>query len=337
MYTENQALDAWLIIFGKEGAEIWTFLFSHGIMKMNLEKGRICRMGKYSVLINPRSGKRRSEVMIEQLKELLQGSELKFYNILEMTDYPAFFAGLEEDEEIILAGGDGTMNHFVNDVGDVLPDRKIYFYAMGSGNDFYNDIGKKLGDPPVLVNDYLKNLPQIELNGKWMRFCNGVGFGVDGFVCEEGSRLREKTQKPINYTAVAVKALFFQFKPRAAKVTVDGVTKTYKKVWLLPVMKGRYCGGGMMFTPDQDRLHPNNTISVMVVHSLGKLRLLTIFPQVFKGTHMKYTQYIDLFEGHDVEIEFEEPTSLQVDGEPFGKIKKHRVKAMVSEKEKVTE
>ena len=297
-------------------------------------------MKKYSVLINPRSGKNRIEAMIEKLKEMLLDAELKFYNILEVEDYPSFLAGLAENEHIILAGGDGTINHFINDTDGLVIDKDIYYYAMGSGNDFFHDIGKKMGDAPVKINEYLHHLPRVTINDKEMLFFNGVGFGVDGFVCEEGSRLRELTKKPINYTTVALKALFFQFKPRAAKVTVDGVSKTYQKVWLLPVMQGRYCGGGMMFTPDQDRLNPNHTVSVMVVHTVGKLRLLTIFPQVFKGTHMKYRQYIDLFEGHEVEIEFFEPTSLQIDGEPFGRLTKHRVKAVLpvktEEKDAVT-
>ena len=281
---------------------------------------------KCTVLINPRSGKNRCETMIAKLKELMKDAELKFYNILEVEDYAALFAGLAEDEHIILAGGDGTINNFINNTEGLALDQEIYYYAMGSGNDFFNDIGKKMGDAPVLLNPYLKNLPQVCIEGKKKYFINGVGFGVDGFVCEEGSRLREKTQKAINYTAVAIKALFCQYKPRAARVTVDGVTKTYKKVWMIPVMKGRYSGGGMMFTPNQDRNNPKNTVSVMVVHSLGKLRLLTIFPQVFKGTHIKYTQYVDLFEGYDVEVEYMEPTSLQLDGEPCGRLKKYSVK-----------
>lgn len=288
-------------------------------------------MKKFSVLVNPRSGKNQSTVMIEKLKGLMQDASLKFYNILEVTDYNAFLEGLEEDEHIILAGGDGTVNHFVNDTDGISIDKDIYYYAMGSGNDFFNDIGRKMGDAPVKINRYLKDLPQVFVGEKVQRFFNGVGFGVDGFVCEEGARLREKNDKPINYTEVALKALFLQFKPRALKVTVDGEVHSYKKAWMAAVMQGRYFGGGMKATPDQDRLNEQHSVSVLVIHSVNKFRLLTIFPTVFKGTHIKYKKYVEIFEGHDIEVEYEQPTSLQIDGESLGRVLKHRVLTKLSE------
>ena len=32
------------------------------------------------------------------------------------TDYPEFFAGLKEDDEVVLIGGDGTINYLINHV-----------------------------------------------------------------------------------------------------------------------------------------------------------------------------------------------------------------------------
>ncbi len=291
-------------------------------------------MRKFSVLVNPRSGKKQGTAMIDKLKEMMEDAKFRFYNILEVHDYKAFLENLEEDEHIIVAGGDGTLNHFVNDTNGLEIDRDVYYYAMGSGNDFFHDIGKKMGEAPVKVNQYLKNLPKVfltDLSDRGHYFVNGVGFGVDGFVCEEGNRLRDINDKPIDYTAIAVKALFFQFKPKALKVTVDGKVHTYQKGWMAAVMQGRYFGGGMKATPDQDRTNKDNAVSVLVIHDIGKLRLLTIFPTVFKGTHVKYTKYVDIFEGHDIEVEYETPTSMQIDGEPIGHFIKHRVLAKLPE------
>ncbi len=299
-------------------------------------------MRKFSVLLNPRSGRNLRTDMIDKLKELMADAKLRFYNIMEVTDYKTFFAGLEEDEHIIIAGGDGTINHFVNDTEGLDIQRDIYYYAMGSGNDFFHDIGKKMGEAPVKINQYLKHLPKVYLTDlsseRGHRFINGVGFGVDGFVCEEGDRLRDINDKPINYTTIAVKALFLQFKPRALKVTVDGKVHNYEKGWMAAVMQGRYFGGGMEATPGQNRLNEDHSVSVLVIHDVGKLRLLTIFPTVFKGTHIKYSKYVDVFEGHDIEVEYEQPTSLQIDGEPIGRVLKHRVLSKLPEilKEKVT-
>ena len=32
------------------------------------------------------------------------------------TDYPEFFAGLTDEDEVVLIGGDGTINYFINHV-----------------------------------------------------------------------------------------------------------------------------------------------------------------------------------------------------------------------------
>ena len=65
---------------------------------------------------------------------------------------------------------------------------------------------------------------------------------------------------------------------------MDGKSYSYKKVWLASVMNGKFYGGGMMPTPNQDRLREDGKISVLVFHDVGKLRALMIFPSIFSGT-----------------------------------------------------
>ena len=98
-------------------------------------------------------------------------------------------------------------------------------------------------------------------------------------------------------------------------VTVDGVKHTYKKVWLAPTMNGRCYGGGMMPTPDQDRLDPERKLSVLVYHGVGKLRALIVFPSIFKGEHLKHDKMCEVLTGHEITVEFDRPTALQIDGE----------------------
>ena len=155
----------------------------------------------------------------------------------------------------------------------------------------------------------------VEVDGNTYRFVNGVGYGIDGYCCEEGDRLKAKSDKPVNYTAIAIKGLLFFFHPTNARVTVDGVTHEYKKVWIAPTMNGRYYGGGMMAAPDQDRLNKNGTVSLMVWHGSGKLSTLMAFPGIFKGEHVNNKKMIDIHTGHEISVEFDRPTALQIDGE----------------------
>ena len=145
------------------------------------------------------------------------------------------------------------------------------------------DLGKEQGCEPVRINEYVRNLPIVTVNGKSSRFINAIGYGIDGYCCETGDELREKSDKPINYTSIAVKGLLFHFRPANAVINVDGREYSYKKVWLAPTMNGRFYGGGMMTAPQQDRNNPEGKLSVVVMHGSGKLKTLMVFPSIFKG------------------------------------------------------
>ena len=166
-------------------------------------------------------------------------------------------------------------------------------------------------------------MPTVEVKGKRYRFLNGVGYGIDGYCCKVGDEQREKSDKPINYTAIAIKGLLFHYKPTNAVITVDGVRHEFKKVWLAPTMFGRHYGGGMMPTPDQDRSDPSRKLSVMVYYGVGKLKALMVFPSIFQGKHVEHRKMVSVLTGHDITVEFDRPTPLQVDGETILDVKSY--------------
>lgn len=277
------------------------------------------------VLYNGKSGNGKGGQTAQKVRELCKGKDLQFRNMLEISDYGAFFNEIAADDEIILCGGDGTLNHFINDIDGLELKHNVYYYPTGSGNDFWNDIGKKAEDGPALINKYLTDLPVVTVKGQKYRFINGIGYGIDGYCCEEGDKLREKGDKDINYTSIAIKGLLLYYKPTNATVTVDGKKYTFEKVWLAPTMKGRFYGGGMMPTPDQDRFDPNHEVSVMVMFGAGKVKTLAAFPGIFKGEHVKKTKIVKIFKGKKVRVEFDRPVALQVDGETILNVTEYSV------------
>ena len=94
-------------------------------------------------------------------------------------DYVAYLKNLAPEDEVVLIGGDGTVNYFVNAIKGYEPVNNIYLLANGTGNDFLTDIGKKPGEE-ILLNPYLKNLPTVWVNGMERLFINNMGFGIDG-------------------------------------------------------------------------------------------------------------------------------------------------------------
>ena len=272
-------------------------------------------MKNYVVLYNPLANNGRAEEAARKLENILTDGEIRYVDIAALGSFYDFFISCDDDCIVILTGGDGTLHHFVNDTRGLKIKQKIYYYGAGSGNDFLNDLGKERGAEPFSIEEYIEDLPIVRVNGKEYRFVNNVGYGIDGYACEKGDEIRANTNKPINYTTIAIKGLLYDFTPRNATVTVDGVTKEYKKVWLAPAMNGRFFGGGMMITPEQDRLDPEGKLSFAIAHDLSRARIIPIFPEIFKGTHVRHTKYIELVKCDEVTVKFDSPCALQIDGE----------------------
>ncbi|MBE6588525.1 MAG: diacylglycerol kinase family protein [Ruminococcaceae bacterium] len=282
-------------------------------------------MEKYFVFYNPLSNNKRGEEETKAIEKLLPGAEISYGDMVEISDMGEFLEGLDKDCKVVVSGGDGTISNFVNRISDVELQHEVYYFATGTGNDFLTDIGGAKGSELVLVNKYIQNLPVAEVKGKKYKFLNNVGFGIDGYCCEIGDKKRAAGKKKINYTTIAIGGLLGGYKRVKAKVTVDGVTRNYKNVWLAPTMNGRFVGGGMMACPEQDRLCDDGKVSLMVMHHPSKLKTLTVFPSIFKGEHVKHTEMVEQFKGYEVEVEFDLPTALQIDGETISGVTSYKV------------
>ncbi len=277
------------------------------------------------ILYNPTSNNGNSSEALEAVKKTFEKEQTTLVNLLEVTDYPALVESFKNGDKIVLIGGDGTLNRFINYFDGKMIDNEILFYPAGTGNDFLHDVNGNTEPAFVELGKYIESLPTVYINEKSYKFINGIGFGIDGYCCEVADKMKAAGKKKINYTVIAIKGLLGGFKPCTATVTVDGVTKVYKKAWLAPTMLGRYFGGGMDITPDQDRLNPEHTVTNMLMYGHGRLATLIVFPKVFTGEH-KDKAMCDFRSGHEVTVEFDVPCALQVDGETFLNVLKYTVK-----------
>ncbi|MBQ9745321.1 MAG: diacylglycerol kinase family protein [Clostridia bacterium] len=285
-------------------------------------------MKKIYVLYNPHSHSDAGESIAHALDNIYSGAELIYKNLCE-TEYSALFAEIDPCDDVVICGGDGTLNRFVNATAEISFENSIFYYAAGTGNDFLRDIGGENEKVPICIDKYIKDLPVTTVKGKKYRFLNNIGFGIDGYCCEVGDRMREEKHETINYTAIAIKGLLFHYKPTTATVIVDGKEYTYKKAWLAPTMKGRYYGGGMMPTPAQDRLDEEGKVSVMLLYGTGKLSTLMIFPSIFKGEHLKNKKHTVVHSGKKITVRFDAPRAVQIDGETITGVTEYTVEAGV--------
>lgn len=274
------------------------------------------------ILFNPLSNNRNGTSASTEVKELFKDYETKVEDITKIQNVGSYVVNMNKEDIVVVCGGDGTIQRFANQVYDLPITQKIYYYPSGTGNDFAHDleIVPKYMDKLFEVNEYIKNLPTVIINGERKHFINGIGFGIDGYCCSVGDEMRANSLEKINYTSIAIKGLLGKFKPCGGTVTVDGVEKKYRKIWLAPSMVGRYYGGGMMVAPNQDRLNAEKKLTSVVWHKSGKLSTLMKFPSIFTGKHVKYNRVIEIREGHEITVVFNKPQSLQIDGETVNNV-----------------
>ena len=267
------------------------------------------------VLMNPKANNGLGEQDAREWAKCLN-EEVTYVNVLETKDMKGFVLGLNPEDEIIVSGGDGTLNHFANDVADIEIQNNVYYVKSGSGNDFYRDNKEYCNELGMIpLNQFIRNLPIIHVNGITRRFINGIGYGLDGETCRAGEEMRMKTTEKIDYTKIAIKLLLGGYKLKHATVTVDGETCEYDNVWLASTMKGRYYGGGLMVAPNQNRFDEECKVSVCCIYKRSRIATLLRFPSLNKGEHIKYKDWTTTRVGKKVEIKFDQPCALQIDGE----------------------
>lgn len=285
-------------------------------------------MSKVYIMYNPLAGNGTCEEDSHKLNDIFIDEDISYIDLCTLDDdrLNRFFKGLDKDDKVVLCGGDGTISHFINAVEPDQIKNEVLYFPAGSGNDFYHDVDADRLNGAIPLNKYIVKLPTVEVNGIKRKFINGIGFGIDGYCCEEGDKLREKKRgKKVNYTPIALKGLIYGFSRVNATVIIDGEVHEYTDVWMVPTMNGRYYGGGMMCAPNQDRLYRNNQVSVIVVSSKSRIRLLTAFSSIYDGGHLKYDKICTEYKASSVTVKFDRPTSLQIDGDTIRDVTEYSV------------
>lgn len=265
------------------------------------------------ILFNPLANGGNGYVGVDKVQDAFRDESPETLDVTKL-DTKAFLTGLTAEDQVILCGGDGTINCLINALDGAEISVPVYMWRFGTGNDFLRDVSGQDGPQTVLLNDYIRDLPYAEVQSRRIRFINNCCCGVDGLVCELGESIKRRRKKGrVSYIWLAVRSVLHDYHWTNARVTVDGQTREYKKVWMASALNGRYVGGGMKLAPDQDR--SGDTLCCIVWHGTGRIMTIIRLLSVFSGKHVKYTKMCDVRFGHDIEVELGAPTAVQLDGE----------------------
>lgn len=197
------------------------------------------------IIVNSRSKKSLNE--LNKIERVLQGKKLP-YRVLKTSETTNAKDLMNEihGAELIVIGGDGTINEVINNYHG----KEIIYLAYGSGNDLARSIEFK---KDIEISRLLESKRFIEydvgvVNDR--KFCSGfdIGFNADIIKRANGSKLKKYLGKYIYLLQGVIGILML--KKYKAKILWDSGEITTDKLYLLNAMIQPYEGGGIKFAPN---------------------------------------------------------------------------------------
>jgi diacylglycerol kinase (ATP) len=263
------------------------------------------------LLLNPRAGRGRARHLAARLAGQAGVEVATARCAAEMTERAAA-AAAAGDERVLVAGGDGTLHHAIQGLAGTRC--AVGVLPLGSGNDLARALGLPL-DPERAFHRALCAAPRrIDLGRAGERVFVGVACaGIDSEVAVRAGKLARPFRGRWLYPCVLARALC-TFSAPAARVTSDA--GDWQGSALLVAIANAPCyGGGMRIAPAA-RLD-DGWLDLVLVGRLSRLRLLLLFPRVYRGRHVTHPA-VRALRVRRAALRLDRPVPVVADGEPLG-------------------
>lgn len=271
-------------------------------------------MSKILFIINPVAGGGKAKGLIPLIKEIMNKHK-KDYEI-KLTTRPKEAINIAEDsvenyEITVAVGGDGTVNEVARGLINTGKGT-LGIVPGGTGNDMAKSLG--ISTEPVKALETLcrglkKDIDIGCVNDS--NFLNIASVGFDAEVVINNQSIKTVIKSGISY-AVSVIYTLLSFKKKKVKITIDDNVME-EKIILLAVGNGKYYGGGMKILPMAKV--DDEYLDICIVSNINKLKLLFLFPTIFKGNHIKYKKYVKMYKGKTIKVETKDKIYINIDGE----------------------
>jgi YegS/Rv2252/BmrU family lipid kinase len=284
---------------------------------------------KFCFIINPKSGKERSHLLIRRLEALLKRDSHPYE--FQITTKPGHAIALAEKatvsglfDRIVAIGGDGTINEVVNGMVRVCmhdKDRPANYPALGLiPGGMGNDTARGLGIPrglkdayTVLIQGSTRYIDVGEVNGRF--FINGVGVGYDGALISEMYEIRRKGKILSGW--IYFKCLMHQlrrFTPPLLRLTIDNKSLPPQRYLLVLTANGTCIGGIFSLTPKASL--DDGLLDLLLVEAVPKHTFLLNIPRAIMGKHLSLRQ-ATYYMSKKVTIKSDNLVPCHIDGESY--------------------
>lgn len=247
-------------------------------------------ISRVTVLTNPMSGHGNAPHAAE--KAVARFQELGV-DVIEIVGRDAEHARLLVDEALaagtdalVVVGGDGVIRLALQALarGDV----PLGIVPAGTGNDHAREYGIPVGDPAAAVDIIAAGRTEtVDLglirgdDGTQTWFGTIAATGFDSLVSDRVNRMSWPHGR-MRYN-LAIVAELSKLRLLPFRLVFDGEREVVCELTLAAFGVTRSYGGGMLICPDAD--HTDGLLDVTMVASASRLKLMRLFPTVFKGTH----------------------------------------------------
>ena len=232
--------------------------------------------------------------------------------------------------KLLVVGGDGAMHEVLNGLysqDEVRPsDVTLGLIPVGSGND-WSRLHKIPSDYEAAVDliadaerhTRVQDVARVDTLMDGKPYCRHMmnigGLGFDSEVCHRFDLAKERGHAGDRQYLKSLLSGFLSYKCLKFRVSVDGQEFYRGPAFSVALGIGKYCGGGMMQTPEA--IPDDGLIDVTVVGKVSKLQFLHKVPSLFRGDIFKNKEVIHT-RGRQVDISAAPYSYMEVDGEPVG-------------------
>ncbi|MDE7284075.1 MAG: YegS/Rv2252/BmrU family lipid kinase [Lachnospiraceae bacterium] len=304
----------------------------------------------YYIIVNPSSKSGRGIRIWQKLKPVFQERNIPYKLMLSthighVAEFTREITKTDENVNIIVLGGDGTINEALQGIRD-FSKVSIGYIPTGSSNDLARDM--KLGKDPMKILDTIlsgkvsrmvdigtltygsrgeatakhlnKDVKEDIQDKRYFVVSSGIGF--DAAVCEEAlsSNIKDLLNKlklgKLTYLGIALKQLIAA-KPVTCDMYLDDKEHVHADRFLfIASMIHKYEGGGFKFCPDADS--SDGQLDLCFVGNIPKPLILVALPTAFFGKHYIFPHILH-YSAQKVEIKTSVPLWVHTDGEVYFK------------------
>lgn len=273
---------------------------------------------KRCIIVNPKAGAfAQSSASIHEQLDRLQPAEVYVTEEAGRAEGYARRAAAAGFEEIISAGGDGTLNQIVNGVARHFDRVRIGVLPLGTGNDFARSLGLPTAlseNIDVVLAGATEAIDIVRARSQRARyFANVSAGGFSGLVNEKLTPKLKKTWGPLAYLRSAAAALPNLRGYRTA-VELDDATVDVD-LYNVIIANGRYVAGGLPIAPEADV--KDGQVDVVLIPARPAAEMMMLVAQILLGKHL-HNEAITFRRARRVTVRSSPGMWFNVDGELVG-------------------